>query len=218
MEEHINMTNVLVVKANNRPDGISTKMYDAYMETVKESDNLKVEVYDIFEEDMPYIGQELFSAFGKMQNEEPLDEDEQRLMTAKQKAMDAFEKADVLVFAFPLWNLTIPARLQTFIDYVYAAGFTFKYNADGSMAQLMTDKKVVLLNARGGVYSVPEAQGMDMSTNYMKNVFGGIFGMDITDEVIIEGHNAMPQDAARIIEEGLESVRESARELNSQFA
>lgn len=212
------MTNVLVVKANNRPDGISTKMYDAYMETVKESDNLKVEVYDIFEEDMPYIGQELFSAFGKMQNEEPLDEDEQRLMTAKQKAMDAFEKADVLVFAFPLWNLTIPARLQTFIDYVYAAGFTFKYNADGSMAQLMTDKKVVLLNARGGVYSVPEAQGMDMSTNYMKNVFGGIFGMDITDEVIIEGHNAMPQDAARIIEEGLESVRESARELNSQFA
>lgn len=212
------MTNVLVVKANNRPDGISTKMYDAYMETVKESDNLKVEVYDIFEENMPYIGQELFSAFGKIQNEEPLDEDEQRLMTAKQKAMDAFEKADVLVFAFPLWNLTIPARLQTFIDYVYAAGFTFKYNADGSMAQLMTDKKVVLLNARGGVYSVPEAQGMDMSTNYMKNVFGGIFGMDITDEVIIEGHNAMPQDAARIIEEGLESVRESARELSSQFA
>lgn len=212
------MTNVLVVKANNRPDGISTKMYDAYMETVKESDNLKVEVYDIFEENMPYIGQELFSAFGKIQNEEPLDENEQRLMTAKQKAMDAFEKADVLVFAFPLWNLTIPARLQTFIDYVYAAGFTFKYNADGSMAQLMTDKKVVLLNARGGVYSVPEAQGMDMSTNYMKNVFGGIFGMDITDEVIIEGHNAMPQDAARIIEEGLESVRESARELNSQFA
>ncbi|AKG74685.1 FMN-dependent NADH-azoreductase [Salinicoccus halodurans] len=212
------MTNVLVVKANNRPDGVSTKMYEAYMETLKQSDNLNVEVYDTFEEDMPYIGQELFSAFGKLQNEEALNEEEQRLMNAKQKAMDAFEKADVLVFAFPLWNLTIPARLQTFIDYVYAAGFTFKYNADGSMAQLMTDKKVVLLNARGGVYSVPEAQGMDMSMNYMKNVFGGVFGMEITDEIIIEGHNAMPQDAARIIEEGLESVRESARELNSQFA
>lgn len=212
------MTNVLVIKANNRPDGISTKMYDAYMETVKKSENLNVEVYDVFKEDMPYIGQELFSAFGKIQNEESLDEDEQRLMNAKQKAMDAFEKADVLVFAFPLWNLTIPARLQTFIDYVYAAGFTFKYNADGSMAQLMTDKKVILLNARGGVYSAPEAAGMDMSMNYMKTVFGGVFGMEISDEVIIEGHNAMPQDAARIVEEGLESVRESARELNSQFA
>ncbi|WP_017549497.1 FMN-dependent NADH-azoreductase [Salinicoccus carnicancri] len=212
------MTNVLVIKANNRPDGISTKMYDAYMETIKNSDKMNIEVYDTFTEDMPYIGQELFSAFGKIQNEEELKEDEQRLMDAKQKAMHAFEKADVLVFAFPLWNLTIPARLQTFIDYVYAAGFTFKYNADGSMAQLMADKKVVLLNARGGVYSVPEASAMDMSMNYMKNVFGGIFGMNIIDEIVIEGHNAMPQDAARIIEEGLESVRESARELNSQFA
>lgn len=212
------MTTVLVVKANNRPDGISTKMYDAYMETIKESDDLNIEVYDTFEEDMPYIGQELFSAFGKLQNEETLNEDEQRLMDAKQKAMDSFEKANVVVFAFPLWNLTIPARLQTFIDYIYAAGFTFKYNADGSMAQLMADKKVVLMNARGGVYSVPETQGMDMSLNYMKNVFGGIFGMEIIDEIIIEGHNAMPQDAARIIEEGLESVRESARELNTQFA
>src|SRR5699024_11318902 len=136
----------------------------------------------------------------------------------KQKAMDAFEKADVLVFAFPLWNLTIPARLQTFVDYAYAAGFTFKCNADGSMAQLMADKKVVLLNARGGVYSVPEASGMDMSMNYMKNVFGGIFGMEIINEIIIEGHNAMPQEAARIIIEGLEKVSESARVLVRHLA
>ncbi|MBY8909709.1 FMN-dependent NADH-azoreductase [Salinicoccus roseus] len=212
------MKNVLVVKANNRPDGISTKMYDTFMETVKDNKNMNINVYDIFEEDMPYIGHELFSALGKMQNDEALDADEQRLMDAKQKAMDAFEAADVIVFAFPLWNLAIPARLQTFIDYVYSAGFTFKYNADGSMAQLMTDKKVILLNARGGMYSAPEMEGMDMSHNYMKNVIGGVFGMEIIDEVIIEGHNAMPQEAARIIEEGLESVRECARELNAQFA
>ena len=212
------MKNVLVVKANNRPDGISTKMYDTFMETVKNNKNMNINVYDIFEEDMPYIGHELFSALGKIQNEEALDADEQRLMDAKQKAMDAFEAADVIVFAFPLWNLAIPARLQTFIDYVYSAGFTFKYNADGSMAQLMTDKKVILLNARGGMYSAPEMEGMDMSHNYMKNVIGGVFGMEIIDEVIIEGHNAMPQEAARIIEEGLESVRECARELNAQFA
>ena len=193
-------------------------MYDAFMETVEDNKNMNINVYDIFEEDMPYIGHELFSALGKIQNEESLDADEQRLMDAKQKAMDAFEAADVIVFAFPLWNLAIPARLQTFIDYVYSAGFTFKYNADGSMAQLMTDKKVILLNARGGMYSAPEMEGMDMSHNYMKNVIGGVFGMEIIDEVIIEGHNAMPQEAARIIEEGLESVRECARELNAQFA
>src|SRR5699024_2765914 len=169
------MTNVLVVKANNRPDGISTKMYDAYMETIKESDNMNVEVYDTFTEDMPYIGQELFSAFGKLQNEEALDEDEQRLMDAKQKARDAFEK-----------------------EYVYAERSTFQSNADGAMAHLKVDEEVVLLDECGGVCSVPDVSDIDVSINYMKNVFVGIFGMAINNEIIIEGHNAMPEDAARI--------------------
>ena len=67
---------------------------------------------------------------------------EQRILAAKQKAMDALTAADVVVFAFPLWNLTIPAKLQTFVDYVYQAGFAFKYDENGQAVQLMTDKKV----------------------------------------------------------------------------
>ena len=55
--------------------------------------------------------------------------------------MDALTAADVVVFAFPLWNLTIPAKLQTFIDYVFQAGYTFKYNENGQLEGLMTDKK-----------------------------------------------------------------------------
>ncbi|TLS49783.1 FMN-dependent NADH-azoreductase [Paenibacillus antri] len=200
------MTNVLVVKANNRPDGVSTKMYERFIASAAENKELNVTTYDLYNEDLPYLGQDLFSAFGKLQNNGALTEAEGRLMAAKQKAMDAFAAADVLVFAFPLWNLTIPAVLHTFIDYVYAAGFTFKYNADGSMAQLQKHKKVVLLNARGGVYSTPEAAGMEMSVNYMRNVFGGVFGMEIIDEVVIEGHNANPGQAAAIIEEGLKKV------------
>lgn len=57
--------NVLVVKANNRPDGISTKMYDTFMENVQ---NVNVTTFDVFAEDMPYFGQDLFNAFGKVQN------------------------------------------------------------------------------------------------------------------------------------------------------
>lgn len=212
------MTNVLVVKANNRPDGISTKMYDTFMETVKDSNDLNVRVYDVFEEDMPYFGQDLFNAFGKMQNEEELTDVEKRILAAKQNAMDAVSEADVLVFAFPLWNLTIPAALQTFIDYVYSAGFTFKYDAEGNLGQLMPEKKVILLNARGGLYSAPEMAPMEMSYNYMQNVFGGVFGMEIIENVIIEGHNANPQQAEAIVAAGMERVREVAQKLVAQYA
>lgn len=207
--------NVLVVKANNRPasEGVSSRMYETFMESLQGAEQLNVTTYDVFAEDTPYFGQDLFNAFGKLQSGEELTDLEQRLLAAKQKAMDAVEAADVVVFAYPLWNLTIPAKLQTFIDYVYAAGFSFKYDEQGNMVQLMTDKKAIFLSARGGVYSTPEMAPMEMSTNYLRNVVGGIFGMEIIDEVVIEGHNAAPDKAAEIIEAGLEKVKESAAKL-----
>ncbi|MFJ8263679.1 FMN-dependent NADH-azoreductase [Rummeliibacillus sp. NPDC094406] len=208
------MTNVLVVKANNRPadQAVSSKMYETFMEELKGSD-LNISVYDVYEEDTPYFGQDLLEAFGKLQSGEELSDLQKRTLAAKQKAMDAISAADVVVFAFPLWNLTIPAKLHTFIDYVFAAGFAFKYNENGNLVGLMPEKKAIFLNARGGVYSTPEAAPMDMGVNYMRNVFGGMFGMQIIDEVIIEGHNAMSDKAQEIIANGLEEVKAAAKGL-----
>ncbi|MBB6444333.1 FMN-dependent NADH-azoreductase [Bacillus benzoevorans] len=206
--------NVLVVKANNRPatEAVSSKMYETFIENLQ---GVNVTTYDVFAEDTPYFGQELFDAFAKLQSGEELTDVEQRLLAAKQKAKDALAAADVVVFAFPLWNLTIPAKLHTFIDYVYEAGFAFKYDENGQMVQLMTDKKAIILNARGGNYSSPEAAPMEMAANYMKNVIGGVFGMNIIDEVIIEGHAAAPDQAESIIAQGLERVAEAAKNLSA---
>ncbi|MBO0958740.1 FMN-dependent NADH-azoreductase [Neobacillus sp. MM2021_6] len=209
--------NILVVKANNRPasQAVSSKMYETFMENVE---GVNVTTYDVFAEDMPYFGQDLFNAFGKMQSGEELTDVEHRILAAKQKAMDALSAADVVVFAFPLWNLTIPAKLQTFVDYVYASGFAFKYDENGQLVSLMTDKKAVILSARGGIYSTPEAAPMEMAATYMKNVFGGVFGMQIVNEVIIEGHNANPAQAETIIAEGLAKVAEVAKSLSAVLA
>ena len=206
--------NVLVVKANNRPatEAISSKMYETFMAELEGKD-VNVTTYDVFEEDTPYFGQDLFNAFGKLQNGGELTDVESRLVAAKQKAMDVITAADVVVFAFPLWNLTIPAKLQTFIDYVYTAGFAFKYDAEGNMVQLMPEKKAIFLSARGGIYSTPEAAPMEMAVTYMRNVFGGVFGMQIIDEVVIEGHNAMPAKAMEIVAAGMEEVKASAQRL-----
>ncbi|MFC2949865.1 FMN-dependent NADH-azoreductase [Virgibacillus sediminis] len=210
--------NILVVKANNRPEGISSKMYETFMNQVKGNEDLNVSTFDIFEEDMPYFGQDMFNALGKLDSAVEMNDVETRSLAAKQKAKDAVIRADVLVFAFPLWNLTIPAKLQTFIDYIAEAGFSFKYDADGNLVPLMGDKKIILLNARGGVYSSPEMAPMDMAVNYMRNVFTGLYGMELLDEVIIEGHNAMREKAEEIVEAGLQQVAEAANKLALQKA
>jgi len=206
--------NVLVVKANNRPasDAVSSKMYETFLENLE---GVNVTTFDVFAEDMPYFGQDLFNAFGKIAGGEELTDIEQRILAAKQKAKDALSAADIVVFAFPLWNLTIPAKLQTFIDYVYEAGFSFKYDENGQAVQLLTDKKVVILSARGGIYSTPEAAPMEMAATYIKNVVGGVFGMEIIDEVVIEGHNAYPDQAQSIVAEGLEKVAAVAKNLSA---
>ncbi|WP_374717487.1 FMN-dependent NADH-azoreductase, partial [Neobacillus sp.] len=156
------MKNILVVKGNNRPasEAVSSKMYETFIENLE---GVNVTTFDVFAEDMPYFGQDLFNAFAKTQSGEALTDIEQRILAAKQKAMDAFSAADIVVFAFPLWNLTIPAKLQTFIDYIFQSGFTFKYDENGQLVGLMKDKKAVILSARGGIYSTPETAPMEMA-------------------------------------------------------
>ncbi len=203
--------NVLVVKANNRPasEGVSSKMYDVFMDSLGSDTNVKT--FDVFKEDMPYFGQDFFDAMQKSAQAEELNELEQRILTAANKAMDAFLDADVVVFAFPLWNKTIPAPLQTFIDYIYRAGVTFKYTEEGPQG-LVPEKKVIILNARGGVYSTPEMAPSEMSVNYVRMIMN-FFGIEDIEEVIIEGHNMYPDKAQEIIEDGMKRVEEAAQSL-----
>ena len=205
--------NVLVVKANNRPasEGVSSKMYEVFMNEI--GNDINVSTFDVFKEDMPYFGQDFFSAMQKSAQAEPMSDLEQRLLTASAKAMDAFMDADVVVFAFPLWNMTIPAALQTFIDYINRAGMTFKYTENGPVG-LVPEKKVIILNARGGIYSTPEMAPAEMSVTYIRNIMN-FFGIQDINEVIIEGHALDPNAAPSIIEEGMERVREAANSLQS---
>ncbi|WP_394188243.1 FMN-dependent NADH-azoreductase [Paenisporosarcina quisquiliarum] len=205
--------NILVVKANNRPstEGISSKMHEVFMNELTKGKDLNIQTFDVFEEDMPYFGQDFFNAMGKSAQAEPLNDIEQRILTAANKAMDAFMDADVVVFAFPLWNKTIPAPLQTFIDYIYRAGVTFAYSENGPVG-LVPDKKVIILNARGGVYSTPEMAPMEMSVNYVRLIMN-FFGITDIEEVIIEGHNQFPDRAQQIIADGMEDVKTVASRL-----
>ena len=87
------MTNVLVVKANNRPDGVSTKMYETFMAEIATVEGVNVSTFDVFEERMPYFGQDLFNAFGKLQAGEELAEIEAASLAAMNKSREALTAA-----------------------------------------------------------------------------------------------------------------------------
>ena len=122
--------------------------------------------------------------------------------------LNQFLAAEKVVFAFPLWNFTVPAPLITYISYLAQSGKTFKYTPEGPVG-LAGDKKVVLLNARGSDYSTPEMNSVEMAVNYVK-VMLNFWGISSPETVVIEGHNQYPDRAQEIIADGLEKVAQAA--------
>ncbi|MGL4570529.1 MAG: FMN-dependent NADH-azoreductase [Clostridium sp.] len=201
------MTTVLFVKANNRPanQAVSVKLYEAFLESYKKShpSDTVVEL-DLYNVELPYIGVDMINGTFKASKGLPLTEKEAKVVAIADKYLDQFLAADKVVFGFPLWNLTIPAVLHTYIDYLNRAGKTFKYTPDGPVG-LIGDKKILLLNASGGVYSKGPAAEMEMAVKYVSSMMG-FFGVKDIETVVIEGHSQRPDKAEEIIAAGLEKA------------
>ncbi|MEK3734679.1 MULTISPECIES: FMN-dependent NADH-azoreductase [Paenibacillus] len=205
------MSNVLFIKANNRSidQSVSVKMYHEFVETYKQNHPQdSITELDLFAENLPYYDNNAIVGLYKAANGIALTAEEQAAADTVNKYLDQFLAADKVVFAFPLWNMTVPAVLHTYVDYLNQAGRTFKYTAEGPVG-LVTDKKVVLLNARGGVYSEGPMAAAEMAVNFITNSLR-FWGVQDIETIVIEGHNQLPAEAENIVQSGLELVRKTA--------
>ncbi|HDR7686019.1 FMN-dependent NADH-azoreductase [Bacillus toyonensis] len=205
------MATVLFVKANNRPaeQAVSVKLYEAFLANYKEAHpNDTVVELDLYKEELPYVGVDMINGTFKAGKGFDLTEEEAKAVAVADKYLNQFLEADKVVFGFPLWNLTIPAVLHTYIDYLNRAGKTFKYTPEGPVG-LIGDKKIALLNARGGVYSEGPGAEVEMAVKYVASMMG-FFGATNMETVVIEGHNQFPDKAEEIITAGLEEAAKVA--------
>lgn len=205
------MAQVLMIKANNRPaeQAVSVKLYEEFLKAYQDShpEDEIVEL-NLFEEHLPYFDQSMMTGLYKDANGMEQTEEEKAAADIANGYLNQFLAADKIVFAFPLWNFTIPAQLLTYLFYLNQAGKTFKYTAEGPVG-LVTGKKVALLNARGGIYSEGPAASIEMSLNYVRNQLN-FLGIQDLHTVVVEGHNQFPDRAEEIISAGLVKVSELA--------
>jgi FMN-dependent NADH-azoreductase len=94
--------------------------------------------------------------------------------------------------------------LISYIAYLVRAGKTFKYTAEGPVG-LLGDKNVVLLHARGGIYSEGPMASMESAIKPLKKALS-LLGILQPIEVIIEGHHQLKDRAEEIISEGLKET------------
>ena len=121
---------------------------------------------------------------------------------------EQFISGDKYVFVTPLWNFSFPPVMKAYIDSVAVAGKTFKYTEQGPVG-LLTDKKALHIQARGGVYSEGPAAAVEMGHRFL-NVIMNFFGVPSFEGLFIEGHGAMPDKAQEIKENGIARAKDLA--------
>ncbi|AMM94342.1 FMN-dependent NADH-azoreductase [Peribacillus simplex] len=209
--ENGQMTKVLFVKVNDRPadQAISSKMYDTFLETYKETHRTdEVTELDLFKEELPYYGNTAITGLYKRNQGLELTAEEEKAANLVDQYLNQFLAMDKVVFAFPLWNATVPAPLITYLSYLAQAGKMFNYTAEGPVGYA-GDKKVMLLNARGSDYALEGMASAEMAVNLVKNIIS-LWGINNPEAVVIEGHNQYPDRTQKIIADGLENVAKAA--------
>src|SRR5450631_1131538 len=115
--------------------------------------------------------------------------------------------ADVVVLTTPMHNFGVSAAMKTWIDQIVRPGITFSYSEKGPEG-LVRNKKVILVLARGGIYSEGPMKAYDFQEPYLRAALGFIGMTDI--EVVRSEGVALGEDAVRT---AVTSAKQTADEL-----
>jgi FMN-dependent NADH-azoreductase len=96
--------------------------------------------------------------------------------------INELERADAVVIATPMHNLTVPAVLKAWIDQIVRIHRTFSSTPRGKVGKL-ADRPVYIVIASGGWFSGPSPTGApaqpDFLTPYLRTIFSTIGIRDI---------------------------------------
>lgn len=204
------MTKVLFIKGNPKTsmDSKCLALGERFLETYKvlKPEDEIVEI-DLYKEEIVEIDKELLHVIENLKkgiSNDNLSEELQKKVDKYNNITDQFVNADKYIFATPLWNLALPDKVKTYIDAVCVAGKSFKYTPKGPTG-LLEDKKCVHLHASGGFHSEDPVNYAD---GYLKDIMN-FMGVKEYKSIIIEGYNAVPQQAEEIIENAYSKISET---------
>ncbi|NQJ73200.1 FMN-dependent NADH-azoreductase [Streptococcus suis] len=159
----------------------------------------KIEIVDVFEDQIPALDKPLLEAMGAAKKGEAINPEQAERLNRYNALTQQFLMADKIVVVNPLWNLNVPSQLVSWVNTINVAGLTFKYGPEGSIG-LVKDKKLLHIQSNGGVYA-----GQDPAAQYIKSVFE-FLGFEDIHQVFIEGQSADPSQALAIFEEAMGKI------------
>ncbi|RKD25068.1 FMN-dependent NADH-azoreductase [Ammoniphilus oxalaticus] len=208
------MAKVLYITANPKSveHSYCLSVGQAFLETYQqENPTDEIITLNLFEEEFPKLDHDVFSAWGKLQQGvdfSELTDEETRKVGRLNEIVDQFISMDKYVFVTPLWNLSFPSVVKDYIDAICVAGKTFKYTDQGSVG-LLTGKKAIHIQARGGIYVEPPMSELEMGDRFIRSILT-FLGVPSIESVIVEGMAQLPDQAEEIKAKAIDEAKKAA--------
>ena len=198
------MSKVLYIKANIKKEGESRtfKVSDYFIEEYKKNHpGDEVIELDLYKENIDFLRpDDLNGIFG------PKTEESRNHPILKYAYQ--FAEADKYIIAAPMWNLSIPAILKAYIDYISVTGITFKYTAEGPVG-LLNNKKAIHIVSRGGEYS---NASYEMGDRYIRTILN-FFGIKDITTLAIENVDVIGVNVEEKVQEGKAKAKKIVKEF-----
>ncbi|WP_204123062.1 FMN-dependent NADH-azoreductase [Lacticaseibacillus mingshuiensis] len=172
---------------------------------------------DLYEAPLPQVvNGQLYSMWAKQAQGKSLNPGESAAQRANRALLDEFKAAHRIVIVEPLHNFNVTSRLKDYIDNILVARETFRYTADGSVGLMTDDRRVLLLQGSGSIYTNDDRYTpLEFSRTYLRAIFTELMGFDRFQIVRAQGTQVQDADPEKI---QAQATADLAREFSRFYA
>ena len=163
------MSNILVIQSSiSGQESVSRALVNQTVARLLEANpGARVVVRDLGSEPVPHLdANSLAGVRGS-----PVTQAELATRALSDALIAELRAADTVVIGAPMYNFSMSSALRSWFDHVLRAGETFRYTSAGPEG-LVGNKRVIVIESRGGLYSEGPGQALDFQEPYLRALFG----------------------------------------------
>ena len=194
-------TALIVTSSANGDASVSNGLATTLADRLRASDpGLHIVLRDVGANPVPHLTADTVAAI----KSEPASATELAARDLSDALVAELAGADILVIASPMYNFGMSSTLKAWFDHVVRVGATVRYGENGPEG-LLTGKKAVVIESRGGLYSQGPGAAMDAQEAHIRTLLGF---MGITDLTFVRAEKLGygPEAAEAAVAEAIEEL------------
>ncbi len=210
------MTNILFISSSPRGAASQSSKVAEQLITgiLAEDPTATVTRRDLGRDPLPHLDEAFLGAM--FAPAETHSAEQAKLLALSDELVDELFAADIVVIGSAMINFTVTSTLKSWFDFIARGGKTFQYTETGPVG-LVTGKRVVVVEAKGGIYSDGPMKVHDYQQPWIRFMLG-FLGMTDVEVIHVEGQALGPDRASQGVNEAGTRAEATARALVTRAA